>query len=130
MARINQFGPEGFRALLWHQGESNVRGPTEFYYRTLKEIIEASRQISGWNIPWMVAQTSYHNPRAPKFSSTRDAQRQLWEEGFALPGPDTDTLVGDDRAGIHLSTSGLQKHGEMWADYVGQYLYSTFNSKR
>ncbi|WP_309386231.1 sialate O-acetylesterase [Cerasicoccus frondis] len=127
MTRINQFGPHGFRALLWHQGESNVRGTSEFYYDKLKEIIEASRQVAGWDIPWMVAQTSYLNPRDSSFSSTRDAQAKLWAEGFAMPGPDTDTLIGDDRDGVHLSTSGLKKHGERWATLVNQYLDTIYN---
>ncbi|WP_269522743.1 sialate O-acetylesterase [Coraliomargarita parva] len=130
MARINQFGPRGFRALLWHQGESNVRQSTDFYYDTLKEIIEATRQVAGWEIPWMVAQTSYHNPKESSFASTRNAQQKLWEDGFAMQGPDTDTLTGADRAGIHLSTRGLQKHGEMWADCISNYLDESFKSEK
>ncbi len=129
MARIHQLGPNGFRALLWHQGESNVQSTTEFYYETLKEIIEATRQVAGWDIPWMVAQVSYRNPNEPSFASTRDAQQKLWNDGIALPGPDTDTLIGKDRSGIHLSTRGLQKHGEMWADCVNQYLEHNFKNE-
>ncbi|WP_269522694.1 sialate O-acetylesterase [Coraliomargarita parva] len=126
MSRINQFGPYGFRAMLWHQGESSVKSSTEFYFDTLSEIIAATRKTAGWDIPWMVAQVSYHSPKEPLFETTRTAQKQLWEAGIALEGPDTDTLVGEDRAGIHLSTSGLKKHGEMWAEKISSYLDEQF----
>jgi hypothetical protein len=129
MARINQLGPNGFRALLWHQGESSVNKSSEYYYDTLKEIIEASRQVAGWDIPWMVAQVSYRSPKEPSFDTTRSAQQKLWTDGIALPGPDTDTLIGEDRTGIHLSLSGLKKHGEMWAECVGAYLDPTFKQQ-
>jgi hypothetical protein len=122
MMRITQLGPQGFRALLWHQGESNVKGTTEDYYNSLSRTIEATRTVAGWSFPWFVAQVSYTNPKNPSNDSTRNAQKQLWDEGFALPGPDTDTLIGADRDGVHFSVSGLKKHGEMWAEKVAVYL--------
>jgi eukaryotic-like serine/threonine-protein kinase len=126
MTRIHQLGPGGFRALLWHQGESDVEMPTDEYYAKLKTVIQASRQKAGWYFPWFVAQASYHSPDRPRFESVRSAQGRLWKDQFALPGPDTDLLVGDNRdlkgAGIHFSPKGLSAHGQMWANCVSELL--------
>lgn len=126
MTRIRQLGPSGFRALLWHQGESDVEMSSEEYYAKLNNVIQSSRRQAGWYFPWFVAQASYHNPDKPRFDSVRTAQRRLWDAGVALQGPDTDTLTGDHRdfggAGIHFSPKGLHEHGRMWADLVGDHL--------
>jgi hypothetical protein len=122
MTRLLQLGPGGFRAMLYHQGESDARGTQEHYYQYLSAFIRNSQDIAGWAFPWFVAQASYNNPKEPAFPAVRAAQKQLWDEGLALPGPDTDTLTGDYRAGIHLSAKGLQRHGEMWAEQVSAYL--------
>lgn len=126
MTRVDQLGPLGFRALLWHQGESDVDMESDEYYAKLRNIIQASRARAGWQIPWFVAQASYHNPERPRFESVRKAQARLWADGIALRGPDTDTLTGQNRdldgLGIHFSPMGLHAHGRMWADRVGGYL--------
>ncbi|QDT46968.1 GDSL-like Lipase/Acylhydrolase [Symmachiella dynata] len=122
MTRLDQLGPHGFRAILWHQGESDVEMPSDEYYDKLKRVIDTSRDEAGWNIPWLVAQVSYHNPDAPSFATTRTAQAKLWAEGVALEGPDTDTLTGDHRdfdgKGIHFSPKGLKAHGLLWCEQV------------
>ncbi len=131
MCRVQQLGPMGFRALLWHQGESDVEMPSDEYYAKLKHVIQSSRTQAGWYVPWFVAQASYHNPEQPRFETVRSAQSRLWKDGFALPGPDTDTLTGDSRdlggKGIHLSAKGLQLHGQMWAECVGKYVDGVLN---
>lgn len=122
LTRMNQLGKGGFRGMIWHQGESNVRGTSEEYFQALSTTIAASYAAAGWKFPWFVAQVSYTNPKEPTHSSTRTAQKQLWDAGIALEGPDTDTLIGDDRDGAHFSAKGLKKHGEMWAGKVSVYL--------
>ena len=127
MVRIHQFGPRGFRAVLWHQGESDCAGETtEAYVEKMTRVIRASNEAASWAFPWFVAQVSYHNPDAMKHDNIRAAHAKLWELGVALEGPDTDTLVGEDRdydgRGIHFSPQGLKKHGEMWAEKVIPWL--------
>jgi hypothetical protein len=132
MTRISQLGPHGFRALLWHQGESdaNQKPGHELsgreYARLLAQIIGESRRRARWDIPWFVAQASYHTPNEPASPDIRDAQRSLWEAGIALQGPDTDALGPAYRqnhgAGVHFSAEGLQKHGQLWAEIVEAYL--------
>ena len=132
MRRIHQLGPQGFRAILWHQGESDVAMPGEEYKAKLKNTILASTKQAGWEFPWFVAQATYHNAEKPRFEAIRSAQKALCDEGFAMLGPDTDTLTGDHRdyegKGIHFSPKGLKAHGQMWAEKVIPYIKSEFNA--
>lgn len=134
MTRIYQLGPLGFRAVLWHQGESDVETPTDVYVKNLTTIIRRSTQDAGWEFPWFLAQASYHNVDLLSLPRVRAGQKQLWETGVALEGPDTDTLVGDYRdrggSGIHFSPKGLKAHGEMWAEKVGAYLDRVLGSDK
>lgn len=123
----------GFRALLWHQGESDAKsmdGPT--YAAGLGRIIADMRARAGWEFPWFVAQATYH-PGQPPYAGVRAGQRQLWDARVALEGPDTDAMVGDLRdnggKGIHFSRKGLKVHGEAWATKVGDWLDSQLHGK-
>jgi serine/threonine protein kinase len=126
MKRIEQLGPGGFRAVLWQQGESDVRMPADEYARLLQNVIESTKKDAGWDFPWFVAQASYLNPREVSFPTVREGQKKLWDAKVALKGPDTDTLMGDYRdesgKGIHFSGRGLRACGQIWADKVGAYL--------
>ncbi len=130
---MQQLGPHGFRAVLWHQGESDAHQgdpartlPGEYYRKYLEELIHDSREAIGWNAPWFVAQVSYHSPEDTSSPDIRAAQKSLWEAGIALPGPDTDTLTGAMREkngrGVHLSTEGLRAHAQLWAAKVTPWL--------
>ena len=132
LQRIELLGRNGFRALLWHQGESDINQKPESeiapeqYRQMLEHIIRASRVRAGWDFPWFVAQVSYHNPGFTGSPALRDAQASLAGGGTVLLGPNTDTLTGDNRQnngkGIHFSAKGLEAHGKMWAEKVGEYL--------
>jgi len=126
LTRVHQLGPMGFRCLLWHQGETDVEMSSDDYYAKLRKVITASRQQAGWEVPWFVAQVSYHNPDKPAHESTRSAQARLWVDKIAIEGPDTDTLTGDHRdfdgTGVHFSPKGLKAHGEMWAEKVSPFI--------
>ncbi len=126
MNRINQLGVGGFRAVLWHQGESDVQMDPEEYVMKMTRAINASTKLAGWQYPWIVAQVSYHNENNPSWPNTRLAHKLLWDRGIALEGPDTDTLTGDmrdyDGKGIHFSPKGLSVHGKMWAKCVQNWL--------
>lgn len=135
MERIRELGPRGFRALLWHQGESDAHQAPEHsispeqYHATMIRLIQATRAAAGWDIPWLTAVATYHTPQdqgAPEFEA---AQRSLWSEGVALEGPNTDTLGPEYRQnggkGVHLSDAGLKAHGLMWAKAIERYIDST-----
>ena len=140
MLRIHQLGEHGFRALLWHQGESDSHQPAEHdidadtYRRMMVTIIHASREQAGWDLPWFVAQATYHTPEDPSCPAIREAQRSLWRPDLAIEGPDTDTLTAPYRQnagkGTHFSDAGLKAHGLLWADKVSQYLDAVLHSSR
>ncbi len=124
--RMKQLDRQGFRAVLWHQGEADAAMNTDAYARDLTEVIQASRQVVGWHAPWFVAQVSYHSPANPLHPTVRAGQKKVCDSGTAFLGPDTDTLVGDNRdnggRGIHFSGKGLQAHGNAWAEKVGTFI--------
>ena len=132
MTRIRQLGVHGFRAVLWHQGESDSHQKPEHeitaktYRRMLEHIILATRSQAGWNIPWFVAQATYHTPDDTSCPPIREAQRSLWQDGIAFEGPDTDTLTTEYRQnngkGTHMNDAGLKAHGQLWAHQVELYL--------
>ncbi|MBO4548847.1 MAG: hypothetical protein J5758_06495 [Abditibacteriota bacterium] len=128
MDRVRLLGKGGFRAVLWHQGENDAWTPSEDYYRLLRTSIRYSCLDAGWRFPWFVAKVSYHSPAAPVHETTRSAQQRLWDEGIALPGPDTDTLRSEYREGggmgIHFSGKGLEAHARAWADILIPYIHS------
>jgi len=133
MKRVNALGKNGFRAILWHQGESDA-GQARGGYPAIKQIsgaqyaefmgklIKASRERAGWEIPWFTAQATYHSEKDAADEEFRAAQKSLWEKGVAFEGPDTDALGKEYRAGVHFNAKGLQAHGKMWAEKVSGYL--------
>lgn len=131
--RIKQLGPHGFRAVLWHQGESdaNQRDASrtlsgKLYRAYLEHLIRATRNDVGWEVPWFVAQTSYHGPGDEGSTDIRAAQASVWKDGVALEGPDTDTLKGpmreQDGKGVHFSGPGLRAHAAKWVEKVAPWL--------
>jgi hypothetical protein len=133
VARMKSVGSRGFRAVLWHQGESdaNQKDPTrtlqgDLYRQYLEQVIRDSRREIGWDAPWFVAQVSYHVPGDEASPEIRAAQKSLWDAGIALEGPDSDALKGELRdgggQGVHFSGRGLREHAARWADKVSPWL--------
>jgi hypothetical protein len=140
VSRLKQFGPRGFRAVLWHQGESdaNQKDPTRtlpgsLYQEHLGRIIRDSRQAAGWEAPWFVAQVSYHVPGDEASADIREAQAALWKSGLALAGPDSDALKGGLRErggkGVHFSGPGLREHAARWAERITPWLEQQLDQK-
>ena len=133
VARVRALGTNGFRAVLWHQGESdaNQADPShtlrgDLYARLLSRVMEGVRAEAGWPVPWMVAQVSYHTPDDRGSEDIRRAQASLWESGLAMQGPDTDALGerwrdGGGR-GVHFNGEGLREHGRLWATRLVTWL--------
>ncbi len=132
IARMKALGPQQFRAVLWHQGESDAHQAAGHgisgaeYRKMLTRIIEESRRRAGWRVPWMVAQASYHSAADPGDPEIRSAQAEICKSGLALQGPDTDQLGPEYRekngAGVHFNAKGLAAHGQLWAEKVAAYV--------
>jgi hypothetical protein len=133
-SRVKQLKPHGFRAVLWHQGESDANQddstrtlPGPLYREYLGKLILATRREIRWDAPWFVAQASYHIPGDEASPDIRTAQASLWKDGLALEGPDTDALKGgdfrdNDGRGVHFNGRGLREHAARWADRVAPWL--------
>lgn len=135
IARMKPFCPEGFRAVLWHQGESdaNQKETTrtlsgKLYRENLERLIHDSRRDTSYDAPWIVAQASYHVPGDESSDDIRTAQASLWKDGIALQGPDSDAFKGKlrerDGQGVHFSDEGLRAHGIEWANKLAPWLQS------
>ncbi len=141
IARMGPLGNNGFRAVLWHQGESdaNQKDTTrtlagKLYREYLEKIIRDSRRDTGFDAPWFVAQASYHVPGDEGSDDIRAAQASLWKDGIALEGPDSDALKGKlrerDGQGVHFSGPGLREHGAKWAEKVIPWLARQWSEPR
>ncbi len=113
-----QFGENGVRAVLWHQGESDslAKTPAEKYYSRLKTIVQSLNKDAGYQVPWFVAQASFH----PKSKKTEEAevakgQQLLWQRNIVYRGPVTDDLGAEYRYdGVHFNQLGLTTHAQRW----------------
>lgn len=116
---LKRLGPNGARAILWHQGESDALAgvSAETYGKNMAALIAASHKDAGWDIPWVVAAVSYlpANTR-PNMDAVLTAQRTLWKEKLALEGPDTDVIAGPAYRydAVHFNTDGLRAHAIRW----------------
>lgn len=117
---LEEVGYLGARAILWHQGESDLASgtTTEEYASMLNEVIMGSRIAAGWDIPWVVARASY----LPGFSVESlaeivDAQQSVIDnDSLTYLGPDTDLLIGDSWRydSVHFNEEGLREHARLW----------------
>lgn len=115
-----------FRAILWHQGESDASMGTSTadYASRFRALRDALTKDLGSSPPWIVAHVSFvPDLDAARMQTIRAAQEQLWKEKVALQGPDTDDLLGAMRHSkdrIHFSKAGLEEHGRRWAARILQ----------
>ena len=111
-----------FRAVLWHQGESDVMAgfPMEHSLANMEALVAASLRIQP-GIPWFVARNSLKRDGiAYADQPVRKAQEALIAEGRVCAGPDTDVIrehpgwvgVADFGGG------GIDYHGELWFPVV------------
>ncbi len=119
--------PYGVRAILWHQGERDRRLRTEDYYRYISRMIQAVRQRSPVTatLPWLVAQATYAKGKtAPAIAR---AQQQLWQQGLALPGPNTDVLQADYRQAsdqVHFNEMGNREVAKLWLEKINTAFFA------
>jgi hypothetical protein len=121
---LRVLGVNGFRAVLWHQGEADSARCTSraAYVAAMEALVRQLRTDAGRTVPWVTATAA----RAPGATTTcinavRSAQAQVRTDLAAVyRGPDTDLyyaagLVFD---GVHFTSAGLTRHGREWATAV------------
>jgi hypothetical protein len=119
---LETLGPDGARAVLWHQGETDniLNTSTADYRERLKAIIAQSRIDAGFDIPWGVAQASFVPP-ADIDQNIIDAQQQVAaHDPLNFVGALTDDLTGPKWRpdGIHFNEMGLREHAARWHSSV------------
>ena len=118
--------PYGYRAVLWHQGETDREMRSSLYYKLLKNLI-TTFQAEFAHASWMVAiiGNQWMNPEYGK--GCRAAQTQLINEQVAAPGPDTDQLGEKYRQlngrSSHFNQEGLSAHAQMWVNAIMQEFF-------
>jgi hypothetical protein len=112
------FEKDGVRGVLWHQGESDSLAKTsaETYCDRLQTIIDSLNKDAGYEIPWFVAQASFHpKSKEPAEEEVAKGQQLLWKKGIAHKGPVTDDLGKEYRHDkAHFNQLGLTTHAERW----------------
>lgn len=107
----------GFRAVLWHQGESDTFQTLPPYFKNIKKVIETTRTQVNGNLPWVVSKVSYILSLTNQ-KVLDDQQRLISELPMVFAGPYTDTIqnVRDDN--IHFTNNnnkkGLGKLAKAW----------------
>jgi hypothetical protein len=114
--------PYGYRAILWHQGESDSLAGTDAatYASLLQNIIAESRIDAGFDVPWGVALASWH----PNSSAANEAeviagqQLVIDSDPLVFLGSETDSFhthvpsyLADS---VHFNTLGLNAHALQW----------------
>jgi len=120
---MNFFGPNGFRSVLWHQGETDAISNTtaQVYFDRLRSVIAQSRVDAGFVVPWGVALASYI-PRIGNDPDIINGQLMVIAvDPFAFQGAATDDMIVPYRGltdfmGCHFNDAGLEEHARRWAD--------------
>ena len=120
-----------FRAVLWQQGESDVltKNTTAGYVANISRIHETAAMAWGVSPPWLLAKSTHH----PTVYSDPEGEARiragidtLTKQPAFLPGPDTDTLTGENRGDIHsrrhFTGIGQRRAAEMWLASIRQEL--------
>lgn len=116
--------PFGFRAVLWHQGESDSISKTaaETYAARLISVIADSRADAGFKVPWGIALASNLPGTSPQAEAqVREGQMMVTtQDQRAFVGADTDSFLDQamtyDR--VHFNEAGLAEHGRLWSAAV------------
>jgi hypothetical protein len=122
---IQSFPAAGFRAVLWHQGESdsiaNVDAAT--HASRLGSIISQSRTDAGWTIPWYISEASFHPDTnlSQEEKVTAGQRAAIHADPAVFFGPTTDAFHLEDASGgklsdtVHFNAAGLADHAAQWS---------------
>jgi hypothetical protein len=126
--QVQTFGPWcGFRAVLWHQGESDSHQDTstEVYCDDLTTIIRTMRSLRNPSNPipwWIIAHaTTIYDPPAQIGRVLEGQTLAIQRNPPAFPGPDTNTLVPPrdrQKNDTHFNKRGQEIVGRAWAEAV------------
>lgn len=145
MRTVRFFGARGVKAVLWHQGESDV-GITDSttYKNSLFNLIVGSREEAGYGVPWFVSRATYpwdwsvsslpawqtysENGNPLRIQAVENARVQIRQGQEATVGqdvnavyygPDTDQAGMSYRFGeLHFNNVGLASVAQAWFNSI------------
>jgi hypothetical protein len=125
---LQSFPARGFRAVLWHQGESDALASVSAatHASRLNSMIAQSRTDAGWTIPWYLAEASFHpSSNLSQEEPVTAGQRQaVHADPQVFLGPSTDPFHLEDASGgklndsVHFNAAGLLDHARQWCDIL------------
>lgn|GEM_PF-951906 len=121
----------GFRAVLWHQGETDVyeETPGQTYANRLSQIIRQSQTDMNRVVPWVVAQAAWCRQipdyNKPQFEGpilqAQSSMTRLFP--FVFAGPNTDLLADGYRGtNCHFNEQGAIESGRAWARSIADFV--------
>ena len=136
---VQAFGVNGFKAILWHQGEKDngLNTSTADYKSRLETAIAASRTDAGWAVPWFVALCSYNG--GVDTNIINGQLSVIADDANVHLGASTDALIGNNPAsglawryggGVHFSNEGLNAHAQLWFDALADVYYTSAENWR
>lgn len=121
---LQSLGEDGFRAVLWHQGETNsLQGTSANDYQAhLESVIAQSRTDAGFDVQWGVAIASYH-PGATAETTAQVAlgqQQTIDADPLVFKGAVTDGLITPTYGSgpVHFTTEQLAEHSLRWFNAI------------
>jgi len=120
---IEALKPYGFKAILWHQGETDAAANTslESYASTLEKVIQYSRRDAHFNVPWGIALASRYNVSPCSEHIIVEAQKSVIasdENIFVGSKTNKYRSLGYTFDNVHFNKKGLIAHGKAWAKAV------------
>lgn len=120
---LTALGPDGARAVLWHQGEADnaLNTSSAAYEASLETIIAQSRIDAGYDVPWGIALASFISLGNPNDANVTGAQQEVIDDDpLNFLGAATDDLGGPAWRwdGIHFNEAGLREHAQRWFDQL------------
>jgi hypothetical protein len=122
---VQAFPVNGFRAVLWHQGESDSLASTTpaNYQSRMQSIVSQSRTDAGWMVPWYLAEVGFHpgSTLIQEEPVVAGQRRVIHADAQVFPGPVTDDfhLEGKLSDSVHFNAAGLADHAAQWAEVLG-----------
>jgi len=125
---LQSFPRGGFRAVLWHQGESDALAnvTAALHASRLASMISQSRTDAGWNVPWYLAEAAFHpsSNLSQEEPVTAGQRLAVHADPLVFLGPGTDPFHLEDAAGgklndsVHFNAAGLLDHAQQWRDIL------------
>lgn len=118
-AALAFFGVNGIRGILWQQGESDVATSQATYESNLTDIIEQSRTDAGWEVPWLIARSTFVNGvTLPNVQAAYAAVIAALDGVYEGADTDAQLAIGERYDGTHPNDAGQTEQGELWGAAV------------